>query len=352
MALTTKGPSFTLGGWAAVIALLGLFITVMTRQAISDFEQGNFELPIKYVLLCLCLVLMIGLREYYLKEVARESEEKYDQKFNDLVDILEHYPPIAAFRAFSTAYKKEVRTYRLENSVKSNTNREDTEKRIRYCLEALLQLFREYKYRDDAAIYSANIMTFISNRTYESKPELKIKIAKELRFIEDKNSPLKDLSGVLWLEKNLSATTKPGEELQVDRDLNDIILPVASPDREPTGPRSRFIPVAPLAVKENIMYVDDTQKLTTPRKTDEWEVSPSLKDELVNYFSNESSKRIGSILSIRLDYPVSAKDDTPMGVLNIHSNLPNTRLDRGHVESFISISRPMLERIKELIVHR
>lgn len=352
MAFTRKGPSFTLGGWAAVIALLGLIITLLTRHAIAEFEQGNFALPTKYALLCICLVLMIGLREYYLKEMAKESEERYDQKFEELVDILEHYPPISAFRAFSTAYKTEVRTYRLQNGVKSATNREDTEKRIRYCLEALLQLFREYKYRDDTAIYSANIMTFISRRTYEAKPELKIKISKEIRFIDDRNNPLKDLSGVLWLEKSLSATTKPGEELQIDKELNEIILPVADGTKEPKGPRSRFIPVAPLAMKENIMYVDDTQRLTKKEKTDEWEVLPTLKDELVDYFSNESSKRIGSILSIRLDYPVSAKEDTPMGVLNIHSNLPNTRLDRGHVESFISISRPMLERIKELIVHR
>ena len=352
MRLTKKGPSFTLGGWAAVIALLGLLITVTTRLAISEFEQGNYGIPIKYGLLCICLVLIIGLREYYLKEIAKESEEKYDRKFNELVDILEHYPPITAFRAFSTAYKQEVRTYRLTNNFKSKSDRDDIEKRIRYCLEALLQLFREYKYRDDSAIYSANIMTFLSSRTYESTPNLKITIAKAIRFVEDKNDPLKDLSGILWLEKNLSATTKPGEELQIDKELNDIILPVADSRREPDGPRSRYIPVAPLAIKENIMYVDDTRKLTTTQKTNEWEVSPSLKDDLMNYFSNESSKRIGSILSIRLDYPVSAKEDTPMGVLNIHSNLPNTRLDRGHVESFISMSRPMLERIKELIVHR
>ena len=132
MEFTRKGPSFTLGGWAAVIALLGLFITVLTRHAISEFEQGNFLFPTKYALLCICLIVIIALREYYLKEMARESEEKYDQKFEELVDILEHYPPISAFRAFSTAYKKEVRTYRLENGVKSATNREDTEKRIRY----------------------------------------------------------------------------------------------------------------------------------------------------------------------------------------------------------------------------
>lgn len=88
MQFTRKGPSFTLGGWAAVIALLGLFITVLTRSAISEFEQAHFSFPIKYALLCICLVVMIGLREYYLKEVARESEEKYDQKFEELVNIL------------------------------------------------------------------------------------------------------------------------------------------------------------------------------------------------------------------------------------------------------------------------
>lgn len=352
MKFTLTGPSFTSGGWAAWIALLGLVISISTRPAIADVENDNYWFPFLYLTLCICLVLMIGLREYSLKAIAKESEEKYDRKFEDLVQILEHYPPISAFRAFSTAYKNEVRTYRLENGVHSSSSREDNEKRIRYCLEALLQLFRAYKYRDDASIYSANIMSFISAKTYESIPELKIEISKKIKFVEDHKNPLNHLCGVLWLEKSLSATTRPGQELQIDYDLKDIVLPVADRNNEPEGSRTKFLPVAPLAVKENIMYVDDTKKLTKPEQTNEWEVTPTLKEELINYFSNESSKRIGSILSIRLDYPVSTRDDTPMGVLNIHSNLPNTRLDRGHVESFIAISRPMLERIKELIVRR
>ena len=128
-------------------------------------------------------------------------------------------------------------------------------------------------------------------------------------------------------------------------------MPIPIKDSDPESHRSRYLPVAPKAFKEDRIYYPDTKVLLSQVEKDSWEILPEVRDELAEYFRTEGSKRIGSILSMRLKTERANGKSTTWGVINIHSNL-NNGMDQGMIHSYIHIARPIFELIKDLLIIR
>lgn len=339
--------------WAAVIAFLGILVSVFSSSALNFSKTQPVTFYIGYAGACAGLFLLIWGREKVVAHEAESTKNEYQKKQEALISILQNFPPVHSLENFSLSYKEVIKLKRLYDEKDEPLEPEEWQKNVRRCLSALVILFKQFNHTADSANYSINIMFYVEKDTFDffmSQDEQK-EILRNLRFVEDPSNPWNKLEAVLSLDPSLSCCSKNIDDSPPDPDLKPIALPVVDHQLEPKNHRSRYIPVAPMAIKHDVVYVKNTSIFAKEETYEDYEIYPELKDRLKTYFKSEGSKRVGSILSIRMDYPSSYEEDSILGVLNIHSDRPNDDMkDESTISAYLMMARPMIEHLKDLLI--
>lgn len=257
-----------------------------------------------------------------LAEKTAQVSEKADglakktEELNGLIQQLHTLPP----RGFLFQYGVQNRyANRVFFSVQApEATAADIAEAIRSQLFAVLELARLFDNDGQAAEYGCNIMVFRPSLGL-SADEHEI-LAGRLKFV-DRAVAISKLKGVLDLLMPLSVSSL--KHAGPDDALTAFALPVpiSPPGVEPAKDPA-VLPGAPLALVSKaealIESPEDWEKRAIP-------FAKPVQDELQQFFAHQRNV-IQSFVSIPLYAETTDNGDAPIGVLNIHRNLPNKLL--------------------------
>jgi hypothetical protein len=178
---------------------------------------------------------------------------------------------------------------------------------LRLMLDALAQVAWFYDGKP-AARYASNVMLYVPAERADEGQFLR------LSFWDGQRT---ELRGMLDLQRDWS--TAMGTTAARDKMLTPLALPI--PKEEKRGGKHRVLPGAPQAfIRRDSEFKQDSADLV--RWCEEYgDFSPNVRDELKLYLATPAGKATRSLVSISIIHPSRAHGD-PIGVVNIHRNLP------------------------------
>lgn len=185
---------------------------------------------------------------------------------------------------------------------------------IRTQLICVLKLASAYDVDGEKATYGCNLMVFRDAKSLRNDEASAID--SRMRFV-DSGVTVTKLAGALDLLLPLSVSTSSQD--RPDPALNAFALPVPAVSKAESGV---LLPGAPLA------FVDRTEAVI--ESPEDWlsrsgSFSSKVQAELKVFF-DERSNVLQSFASIPLYSSTTTNGEAPIGVLNIHRNLPNKLL--------------------------
>ncbi len=206
---------------------------------------------------------------------------------------------------------------------------------LRVLLDAIAQVAWFYDGKP-AARYAANVMFYVpAERATENQ-------FVRLSFWDGERTALR---GMLDLQHEWS--TAVGTTGARDAMLTPIALPI--PKDERAGGKHRVLPGAPQAfIRRDSDFKQDSADLVHWCKK-YGAFSSRVRDELAQYLATPAGKTTRSLVSISIIHPSQAHGD-PMGVLNIHRNIPGMLGE--NAASFILATRPIQAFIAELLAKK
>lgn len=263
---------------------------------------------------------------------ARGRLEKSAQNIESLVETLPPRAFRAKFAGLSESVSAGISTV-MPRQLATGVTAADLSKFIRSLLQAIANLALVFDDQPANAIYSANVM--IPVMPSASAEAFSPDILAVLKFVAPETD-LHRLKAVLLLRSDLSSTTASSEAAQ-DDSVPVIALPV--PVETKRGSRFAVTPGAPnaFAGEQEMDGYSDSRTLA------QWcaergDFSPSVQDELREYFESGDGKSIRSFVSRRLTV-----DGVAIGVLNLHANRTNILGPASERrEIFLSMLTPLL----------
>lgn len=322
------------GLFSAVLALGGVAAGAIASVYSMEIKSGGWE-SLLFLSTCAVFFTCVGLREWRLGKVT----EAYQQQ---LIDTVRTMPPQNLLNIYSRIYSEisaYTHDYVLSMDDANPEKPQILEDAIRYTLDGLCTLVSAFENYPDGAVYSANIMAY---REVEGlSPEAALAVLSRLRFMDLRT--LHGLKGVLDLQARLSSSSRDQDSFAMDPDLKPLALPVFSEESIVSG-RTRFLPGAPRAFVDGACLIEDASRMAE-LVSEECDVSPGVLKEIETYFNQETSKRIGSILSVRVE-----RNKPEMGVINIHCDRPNILSDQKQLYTYINLINPLTDIIYRLLI--
>lgn len=224
----------------------------------------------------------------------------------------------------------------------SHPTREELAIALRTQLVCVLRLATNFDEDGDKAKYGCNLMLF---KPIDGLHEQELrKIQERLKFAE-KGVSVKNLAGVLDLMPELSISSASGAD--PDPTLVPFALPIPQLTVTEKSDRSKngVLPGAPDAfVAEEEVVIESFEDLLN-RTPNEYFTS-SVRAELRMFFEQKAGS-VQSFVSVPLYSRTTSRAD-PIGVLNIHRNLPN-KLAAEKFELFSPLLVPILLSIGRLL---
>lgn len=322
------------GLFSAVLALAGVVAGAISSLYSAEIRSGGSELGL-FLIACLIFFSSVGLREWRLGKVT----EVYQRQ---LIDTVRTMPPQNLLNIYSRIYS-DISAYTHDYVLSMDDDNPEKpqilEDAIRYTLDGMCTLVSAFENYPDGAVYSANIMAF---REVEGlSPEEEQTLLGRLRFMDLRT--LQGLRGVLDLQTQLSSSSRDHDSFAMDPDLKPLALPLFSQESIVSG-KTRFLPGAPRAFVDGACLIEDASDMAE-LVSEECDVSPGVLNEIETYFNRETSKRIGSILSVRVE-----KNKPEMGVINIHCDRPNILSDQKQLYTYINLINPLTDIIYRLLI--
>lgn len=369
------------GHGAGFIALGGMIISVATGYI------GHFSAPAlaAYGIGCLLVMWLIYTRESEIKSAADQQEQATKERLSaefdaqnqqaqearvsfesaqkELADIIRLMPPAHTMKDFSEQYgalRSQLRTMQiriLKDPSEANKQKvlASVPDMIRIGLEAMCRLVQRYQPHADENDISANLMLYHTKEDVEKNPALKDFVNEHIAFVPIPDAPIQNLKGVLVLTKELSASTVTNEATDPDPEAQNLVLPVPNTALFRNGKNKAyryFVPVAPRAFAEGLEFHANIDVLTRESFYKDDYIDKNVRDDLMQYFQTKKEQRkIGSIISVALGKSFLNEDENAVhwGVINLHST-GNSAMSEDMVSSFVHVSRPILEFLKDILV--
>ena len=307
-------------------ALIGSLYTNEIKTALPPIlKSGPLQQPVAWFwCLAIAAALLFWVAQHANNKQQQETEhrridaeEKLIAKTQDLEKLLLTLPPTDFLETFRETHNYTYRAFAdalLSQAVPAQDP--PLEEVIRSVLFYILVMLKKFEANPKMPMYSANFMLFRPIDSLDEKQMSKLKGS--LQFVP-KETDIGQLKGVLDIVVNLS-TTSEMKKAEADGSLREFALPVPLSHRTKDEKRWKVLPGAPLAFCTNeIRGCINTQELTEwCRKSGDF--SPSIIAELEAYFNSDEGRDIRSFVSIPLTLNEQSE---PLGVLNIHSNMPD-----------------------------
>ncbi len=234
-----------------------------------------------------------------------------------LVRQLHTLPP----KGFLVKYREAIR---LSNEaffvVDAGSTVDEIAAAIRTQLICVLKLASGYDVDGEKANYGCNLMIFRDAKSLSAEDV--DAIDKRMKFV-DPGVTVRKLAGALDLLLPLSVSSS-SRSLPADPALIAFALPVPAISQDESGDsiNNTLLPGAPLAFIEKTEAVIESPEDWLSRSGS---FSSKVQTELKQFF-NERREVLQSFASIPLYAWTNPNKDSPIGILNIHRNLPNTLL--------------------------
>lgn len=337
------------GMFAAFLAISGVITGALVSLYTTDIKQGWSDLASGavpthqafwiFVAIGLLFFFSVGIREWRIGFVTAAYQRQ-------LIETVRTMPPQNLLNIYSGIYM-EVSTHVHEHvNIIDDSDPEKLERveaAIRITLDGMCTLIAAFENYPDGAVYSANVMEFISEDRLRSDARLGKQILERLRFVETRT--LDGLAGVLDLQLTLSSTSAQSDSSAPDKVLAPLALPLPKLESEVSG-KTRLLPGAPMAFGGPPCLLEDSTKIAA-LASERCDISPGVVKEIENYFHEHASKTIGSILSVRVNRRVAE-----CGVINIHCDRPNVLYDEKQLYTYINLINPFLDVVYRLLLQR
>jgi hypothetical protein len=164
---------------------------------------------------------------------------------------------------------------------------------------------------------------------------------------------ISELHGVLDLRTELSAQTGSSSD---EPDLSLVPLALAIPDavqvkiQGEDRPKWRILPGAPIAFAtgQPNWYSDTSDFRAWCRMHGDF--TEAVREEVGEYFRVDTQPRVGGFISFPLVWDQNDADEEPLGILNIHRELPGLfKNDGDPVRHFVAISWPLRVILMQLV---
>lgn len=294
------------------------------------------------------------LRQIAIAHQAERREWKFLAAFRSM-------PTPDILHAFHGSYKDVLRFISDVVDHKSETasmehQKENVDKAIRHCLNSLTAQARNLRPNRLYARYAANIMVFMAKDDIHAAGDDFVRDVKDALQWLCPNQSLEDQIGVLFLREELSASTDETSTTAPDQNLNgfNYVLPIPNGPYDTSTGRPRFLPGAPTALEKGHHVIDDTHALLTDyQHTEDFQdLEKSTFNRADKYFrTHPVGQHVRSFLAIRL-LDSEGKNAKPIGVVNIHCDIPNIFDEEWVLLTYLYLTTPTLARIAELLVKR
>lgn len=334
-------------GWSAAI----LTLAAITCGAIASIYSATLQedvpklLTFDFVTLSPEVIyfgkaLLVFTILYGLREIRLGGRLKRDQR--KLIETINTMPPKALISASASMFRQLLDTIHREVDSKRGEEKVAASKEtLRIALDYLGSLVAKFERSPLNTVYSVNIMRYVPIVELDGKAAVKSLLHEQLRFIQPKS--LDSLEGVLWLCTELSSTSAVDDSSAIDTSLKPLALPIPRSGLQLTD-KSNFIPGAPEAFDQGVSLVADTSKMADIAE-EYCNLRAEEVAEIKTYFLQDSSKRIGSILCIRLP------GDTHPGVINIHCSKSDILSGDDQLYNYIHLVTPFVETIYRLMAN-
>lgn len=290
---------------------------------------------------------------FYLREAA--IKYKADKRDKEFLDTIRTMPPKNVMLKFGGLYNvfNEYKYAAINSTETTEKKLNEIEDAIRYGVDTMTNIVFIFMHEPQDTRYAGNIMLYkpISDISEEEESNV---IDKLQPFIETRS--LNGLAGILDLQRELSsATDKKDDPFSKDEHLKkDIALPIPDPTLSFHNNKKRYLPGAPTALYESYHLINDTHDiLESYYENSEYDVAPSIFENIHNYFKSDDGKLVRSFFSIALTGQVG-EEKGKLGVINIHCSETNM-FGKGHpdiAESYVMLCQPFLTGITELLIER
>lgn len=288
-----------------------------------------------------------------LREIALARKIKIRER--ELVSLIRTMPPRKMLSVLQAAYEEILDYVNLKVKCVDDVNmkKQEIDNAIRYCLDSLTVLTKEFQRSSNTARYAANVMLYvdISNVTPKRREEL---LKKMDPFVDVQT--FDGLRGVLELAANLSASTdNPEDSFATDEYLEEICLPVPRDQWSRHNRMQRFLAGAPEALFKGNYLIDDTHRLLQYYdQSRKYDIARSIFENADYYFKKtDNGTKVRSFFSKRLSTREPGhQKPVAIGVVNVHSSEPNIFVDNETFQSFQQLIYPVLEVLTQLLVDR
>lgn len=285
--------------WAATVIFGGCFTGTFWAQArssarISERMVGTTE--------------DIDKKTDGLLQAASQLEER--------VRRLHTLPPVGFLETYRDIVIQSEEAYELSRSLPLDFPA--LTMAVRTQLLGILQLARAFDPDGTRAVYGVNLMLYYNSADL-SKAEL-VDVSNRIVFIE-KGVSVENLDGILDLVYEFSVSSL--SDVDADTRLPRMALPIPKLSDEERKKRTMngVLPGAPDAFTSRLEAVIETP--------DDWKdlankdhFTSVLRNQLTEFFEHKS-EWMQSFVSVPLFAPGSHNTETPIGIINIHRNLPN-----------------------------
>lgn len=289
----------------------------------------------------------------YLREAA--IKYRADKRDTEFLDTLRTMPPRNVMLKFGMLYNgfNDLKCAAINDEGERAEKLQSIGDAIRYGVDTMTNIAFLFMHEPPNARYAGNIMLYrpITDIPDRHKPDVLNKLES---FIETRT--LSGLDGILELQVELSSSTDEKDD-PFSRDPHlkkEIALPVPEPQFSVHNNKKRYLPGAPTALYEDYHLIDDTHEiLENYYEENEYDVAPSIFENIDHYFKSEDGKLIRSFFSVALTGLVGQQEGK-LGVVNIHCSEPKMFGKQNYYisESYVMLCQPFLTGISELLIAR
>ena len=298
--------------------------------------------------------VLFGVRQWRRDSDASELADDLRSRTEELMEAIRTMPPADFLVNFGNVYDECERVAEVAFTAEDEEAADALRLALRVVLHGLAYLAKEFDAKGGR--YAANIMVYVPS---DQIPEEDLPRYQNLDYMPFRpaEAGVRAFKGVLVLRKDLStveeADAGPTEIPDTDKTLQDLAVPVPNERWALIGDSKRYraLPGAPMAFcYRRIDGFRDTSEINDwlDRKA---ALDPEVSDRVKGYF--HEAEHIASFYSIPLsDQPDSdIRDDQgeeetadhlddPIGVLNIHSDVPDM-LSEPALNHFAAVTRPL-----------
>lgn len=378
--------------WLGVIYLLGLSVTVLLAYIFSFRESINLPhfagitLGVIFLSLAFQTLRESGLakRTEDAETLSAQKQEEYEAKIGemankqlelnalakelnqsqqDLSQLLKTMPPPHALSSFTESFNFVLQLWRSrapepKTVAEAKATLQQYEEWVRICLNAIARLFLQYEHKPITSKCSAHFAQYFPMEDLNADPDLLRRALEGLRFVDYPKKPMNGLDGVLCINPAFSAFSEPKNQTSRNPDpqlKEEFFLPIPEDDGD-VGGRSRFLPIAPQALKHGLVSIPDVAEGITKEAAENWNVTTNVMEDVLAYFRGGEHGRMGSVVGYRLiwddsdpEAPDPAEVGIKLGVLTLFTETRNSK-DGAVLTSFFDLVRPIVEMTKTFVV--